>query len=264
MHSSGPAPQPTPPSAQTLGEQHLPASPPRGSKEKRGFSPASRRLGRVESSQAQDPTRSTNLSPETEEMEGPNPVQLLSPHEIGPEPEPEFQKEWKAGTSLMVHWLRLRAPKAGAWVRSPVRIPAAKTWCSQINIKKRKESRSPTAHGSTASTGAEAGGHGNVKTGRSGFPPSYLSRGHVTFRASQEALVAKNSPAKARNAGSIPGSGRSPGRGHGNPLQHPCLENPMDRGAWQATVHRVSQSQTRLKRLSMHAVISTIKKNKVG
>ena len=58
--------------------------------------------------------------------------------------------------------------------------------------------------------------------------------------------MVKNLPAKAgdiRNAGSIPGSGRLPGGGHGNPLQY-CLENPMDRGAWQATVHRVAQSQT--------------------
>ena len=49
--------------------------------------------------------------------------------------------------------------------------------------------------------------------------------------------------------GSIPGLGRSPGGGHSNPLQYPCLENPMDRGAWQATVHRVAKSRTRLKRL---------------
>ena len=42
----------------------------------------------------------------------------------------------------------------------------------------------------------------------------------------------------------IPGSGRSPGEGHGNPLQYSCLENPMDRGAWQATVHGVIKSQT--------------------
>ena len=47
-----------------------------------------------------------------------------------------------------------------------------------------------------------------------------------------------------RDAGSIPGSGRSPGGGHSNPLQYSCLENPMDRGAWLATVHRVAQSQT--------------------
>ena len=50
-----------------------------------------------------------------------------------------------------------------------------------------------------------------------------------------------------RDACSIPGLGRSPGEGHGNPLQLACLDNPMDRGAWQATAHRVAQSQTRLK-----------------
>ena len=47
--------------------------------------------------------------------------------------------------------------------------------------------------------------------------------------------------------GSIPGLGRSPGDGHGNPLQYSCLENPMDREAWWATVHRVTKSWTRLK-----------------
>ena len=55
--------------------------------------------------------------------------------------------------------------------------------------------------------------------------------------------------ASACNAGdldSIPGLGRSPGEGNGNPLQYSCLENPIDRGAWWATVHRVSMSQTRL------------------
>ena len=52
-----------------------------------------------------------------------------------------------------------------------------------------------------------------------------------------------------RDLGSIPGLGRSPGGGHGNPLQYSCLENPMDRGAWQVTVQRVAQSQTRLKQL---------------
>ena len=49
------------------------------------------------------------------------------------------------------------------------------------------------------------------------------------------------------NMGSIPGSERSPGGGHGNPLQYSFLENPMDRGAWRATVHRVTKSQTQLK-----------------
>ena len=54
--------------------------------------------------------------------------------------------------------------------------------------------------------------------------------------------------------GSIPGSGRSSGGGHGNPLQCSCVQNPMDRGAWWAPVHRVAKSWTHLKRLSMQAM----------
>ena len=59
--------------------------------------------------------------------------------------------------------------------------------------------------------------------------------------------MVKNLPTNAedtRDAGSIPGSGRSPGDAHGNPLQYSCLENSIDRGAWQAVVHRVAKSQT--------------------
>ena len=65
--------------------------------------------------------------------------------------------------------------------------------------------------------------------------------------ASQIVLVVKNPPANAgdpRVTGSIPGLGRSPGEGNGNPFQFSCLENPMDRGAWRATVHGVAKSQT--------------------
>ena len=65
--------------------------------------------------------------------------------------------------------------------------------------------------------------------------------------------VVKNSPANAGDAGLIPGSGRPPGGRNGNPLQYSCLENPMDRGAWRATVQGVAKSQTRLKLLSTHA-----------
>ena len=50
-----------------------------------------------------------------------------------------------------------------------------------------------------------------------------------------------------KDAGSIPGSRRSPGGGHGNPLQYFCLENPMDRVVWQVTVHRAAKSRTQLK-----------------
>ena len=59
----------------------------------------------------------------------------------------------------------------------------------------------------------------------------------------------KKKPASAgdiNDAGSMPGLGRSPGEGNGNPLQYSCLEKPMDRGAWQATVHGVTKSLTRL------------------
>ena len=68
--------------------------------------------------------------------------------------------------------------------------------------------------------------------------------------ASQVELVVNNLPANAGDGGdmgSIPGSGRSLGEGHGNPLQYSCLENPIDRGAWRATVYRAAQNQTRLK-----------------
>ena len=61
--------------------------------------------------------------------------------------------------------------------------------------------------------------------------------------------MVKNPPANAgdiRDGGSIPGSGRSPGEGHGSPLQYSCLESPMDREAWWATVHRVAESDSDL------------------
>ena len=78
----------------------------------------------------------------------------------------------------------------------------------------------------------------------------------IYIRASQVALVVKNPPANTGDIGglgSIPGLGRSPGGGHGNPLKYSCLENPLDRGAWRAAVHGVTQSQPRPKRLSTHA-----------
>ena len=66
-------------------------------------------------------------------------------------------------------------------------------------------------------------------------PPKHLAA------ASQVAQQVKNPPANAGDLGSIPGSGRSLVGGNGNPLQYPCLENPMDRGAWRATVHGVTR-----------------------
>ena len=74
-------------------------------------------------------------------------------------------------------------------------------------------------------------------------------RKRKTEGSAQVMLGVKNLPANAgdaRYASSIPGSGRSPGEGNGNPLQYSCLGNPMDRGVWQATVHGVAKSRTQL------------------
>ena len=73
------------------------------------------------------------------------------------------------------------------------------------------------------------------------------------MQASQGALVVKNTPVNAgdvRDMGAVVVLGRSHGGGNGNSLQYYCLENPTDRGVWWATVHRIAQSQTELKRLS--------------
>ena len=93
-----------------------------------------------------------------------------------------------------------------------------------------------------------------------GLPSGLQREGHASCRHHNPQLVLglpmiKNPPANAgelRDAGSIPGPGRFPGGGHGNTLWYPCLENPMDRGAWQTTVHRVAKSQMWLKRLNTH------------
>ena len=66
-------------------------------------------------------------------------------------------------------------------------------------------------------------------------------------------LIVKTILTLIHDLGSIPGPGRFPGGGHGNPLLYSCLENPMDRGSWQTTVHRVAKSWTQLKQLSTHA-----------
>ena len=73
-------------------------------------------------------------------------------------------------------------------------------------------------------------------------PKTYFSKAKV-------ALVVKNLPANAGNArdtGSIPGWGRAPGEGNGNPLQCSCMENSMDRGSWWTTVYGITKSQTQL------------------
>ena len=81
-------------------------------------------------------------------------------------------------------------------------------------------------------------------------PDPMLLTALLGHRASQVALNAgdvKDVGSKMGRKGPWRGSGRSPGGGHGNPLQYFCVENPKDRGAWQATVHRITKSWTQLK-----------------
>ena len=89
------------------------------------------------------------------------------------------------------------------------------------------------------------------------FPKAVQNNDPELITYAQVALEVKNQPASAwdvRDMGSIPGSGRSPGGGDGNPLQYSCLENPMERGDWWVPEHSVAQSQTQLKWLSTHAL----------
>ena len=82
-----------------------------------------------------------------------------------------------------------------------------------------------------------------------GYSKSGPKREIYSTQLAQVALVVRNPPTNAgdlRDAGLIPGLGRSPGEGKGNPPQYYCLENTMNRGAWQATVHGVTKSWTRL------------------
>ena len=72
----------------------------------------------------------------------------------------------------------------------------------------------------------------------------------MSLWAARVAQTVKESACNAADLGLILGSGRSPGEGHGNPLQCSCLENPMDKGAWWATVHGVAESWTRLSDLA--------------
>ena len=77
--------------------------------------------------------------------------------------------------------------------------------------------------------------------------------------------MVKTSPANAggiRDAGSTPGSGRSPGEGHGNPLQYSCLENPMDRGAWRATVHG-GHTESETTEVTQHACTHAVRRVRI-
>ena len=79
--------------------------------------------------------------------------------------------------------------------------------------------------------------------------------GQLGFPGDTRGKECARSAGDTGDAGLIPGSERSPGGGPNNPLQYSCLENPMDRGAWRAVVHRVTQSQTRPKPLSTYVCV---------
>ena len=91
------------------------------------------------------------------------------------------------------------------------------------------------------------------------FDKTILNSGLLLWPNSKESACNEGD---AGDAGSIPRSERSAGGGHGNPVQYSCLENPMDRGAWWATVHGVAKSQTWLKRLNTHIHVKFIGKIK--
>ena len=94
---------------------------------------------------------------------------------------------------------------------------------------------------------------GEADEERKGTVKAFQGCGDILYHllmlgASQGERVVKSPPANAgdlRDSGLTPGLGRSPGGGHGNPLQYSCMENPKDRGAWWATVHGVTKSQSR-------------------
>ena len=81
---------------------------------------------------------------------------------------------------------------------------------------------------------------------KTGFDVQMINGGEVPVKGFSGGPVVKNPPASAGDPGLIPGVGRSPGKGNSSPLQYSCLGNPMDRGAWQATVCGITNSPTRL------------------
>ena len=85
------------------------------------------------------------------------------------------------------------------------------------------------------------------QVGQSATSPEGVCTALLTLGALPWWFSGKESACKAGGTSSIPGSGRSPGEGNGNPLQYSCLENPMDRETWQATVHGIAKSRTRLR-----------------
>ena len=146
----------------------------------------------------------------------------------------------------------------GAWWAAVHGVTRSQTWLSDFPftfhfhaLEKEMATHSSVLAWRIPGTG-EPSGLQSMGPPRVGHDWSDLAAAY-SFGAFQVALVVKNLPANVgdkRDAGSITGLRKSPGAGHGNPLQYPCLENPMNRGTWQATVHRVTNSWTQLKQLA--------------
>ena len=122
-------------------------------------------------------------------------------------------------------------------------FPSLLSWCQRRPTEKSEQSPLPSANKATTPMEAMWG----------------IVMRHLHLQTSfPGGSVVKNPPANAGDADSIPGLGRSPGGGNGNPLQYSCLENPTARGTWQATVHGVAKSCTWLNNWALtHAHLQT-------
>ena len=132
------------------------------------------------------------------------------------------------------------------WVRSSNQV--AKHWSFRFSIS------SPNEYSGLISFGIYWFDLLVVQGTQESSPTPRFESINISVFSLQVALVVKNTPANAgdiRDVGSIPGLGSSPRGGHGSLLKYSCLENPMNRGAWWATVHSIAQSRTQLKQLSM-------------
>ena len=116
-----------------------------------------------------------------------------------------------------------------------------------VKTSKMQSQKSPFclqgAHGVKEKTHKKMAGftETSAKTGKD-WKPRVFQRIESTKKREVGQVESEQSAGDARDVGSVPQSGRSPGGGHGNPLQYSCLENSMDRGAWWATVHGVAES----------------------
>ena len=132
--------------------------------------------------------------------------------------------------------------------------------CGLQNLQRQGTCLDPSG-GDAASGGGGCGdgGRGNPDTDLEIPRREGISRRSAFTRGFPRGSAVENPPANAADTGVTgltPGLGRSPGGGHGNPLQDSCLENPMDRGAWWARVHGVTKSRTGLKGLITHAAFT--------